>query len=205
MTSPAIVTAHEAKTSKILAAAREAFLAFGYAETSMDMVAQRAQASKTTLYARFPSKAELFSATLQAECHLRGVHFDPADFQDKPPREVLFAIGQRFVELMWSPDTTRIEQIVIGEAGRFPEVAEVFLTSAAGPVCAAVTEYFATASAHGLLRIADPEFASDYFLAALKGMRHMRLLLGHRSMPSAEERSAFVVQTVDMFLAGVGA
>ena len=58
----------DAKEEKILAAARDLFLELGYAATSMDLVAQRAKASKTTLYTRFPSKETLFAETISTEC-----------------------------------------------------------------------------------------------------------------------------------------
>src|ERR1700722_8250715 len=94
----------EPKEQQILAAAKELFLERGYATTSMDMVAQRARASKTTLYTRFPSKEALFAATITAECEARGMVFRPSDFDHLPIAEALHQIGRRFVDLICSPE-----------------------------------------------------------------------------------------------------
>src|SRR5687768_754702 len=77
------------KAERILEAAKEAFMELGFAATSMDMVAQRARASKTTLYTRFPSKEALFAATISAECERRGMQFRPETFDGVPVEEAL--------------------------------------------------------------------------------------------------------------------
>jgi AcrR family transcriptional regulator len=48
-------------------AALEVFLAAGFDAATMELVAQRAQVSKGTLYARFESKAQLFRAIIEDE------------------------------------------------------------------------------------------------------------------------------------------
>lgn len=49
---------------EILLAARDLFFAQGYESTSMAMIVKAAGVSKTTLYARYATKADLFKATL---------------------------------------------------------------------------------------------------------------------------------------------
>jgi TetR/AcrR family transcriptional repressor of mexJK operon len=192
----------EPKEQQILAAAKELFLERGYATTSMDMVAQRARASKTTLYTRFPSKEALFAATITAECEARGMVFRPSDFDHLPIGEALHQIGRRFVDLICSPEAVCLHQVVTGEAARFPEVAEAFKKVGPDRIIAAVAEYFAHAKASGRLDIDDPVFAAEYFLTSLKGMQHGDLVLGVRPSPSLEERERFVGNVVGLFLKG---
>src|SRR5947208_8772182 len=52
----------------IVAIAREAFAADGYAGTSMSSIAARLGGSKGTLYSYFKSKEELFIAVVQSKC-----------------------------------------------------------------------------------------------------------------------------------------
>ena len=55
------------KVRPILRAARAVFLAHGYGEASMDLVARDAGVSKATLYVYFSGKRELFSAIVLEE------------------------------------------------------------------------------------------------------------------------------------------
>ncbi|HUN50419.1 MAG TPA: TetR/AcrR family transcriptional regulator [Candidatus Sulfotelmatobacter sp.] len=192
----------EPKEQQILTAAKELFLEKGYAATSMDMVAQRARASKTTLYTRFPSKEALFAATVKAECEARGMVFRPSDFDGVPIGEALYRIGRRFVDLICSVEAVCLHQVITGEAARFPEVAEAFKRVGPDRIVAAVADYFAQAKARGQLDIEDPLFAAEYFLTSLKGMPHGDLLLGVRQIPSEAERERFVGNVVRMFLKG---
>src|SRR5438477_12466193 len=52
----------------IVAIAREAFSADGYAGTSMSSIAARLGGSQGTLYSYFKSKEELFIAVVQSKC-----------------------------------------------------------------------------------------------------------------------------------------
>jgi AcrR family transcriptional regulator len=49
---------------EVLLAARKLFFAHGYERTSMAMIIKAAGVSKTTLYARYANKADLFKATV---------------------------------------------------------------------------------------------------------------------------------------------
>ncbi|WP_315983576.1 helix-turn-helix domain-containing protein [Aliamphritea spongicola] len=46
-------------------AAQEVFLSEGFVQAGMDKIAAQAQVTKQTVYRYFPSKTELFKATLQ--------------------------------------------------------------------------------------------------------------------------------------------
>lgn len=192
-----------AKTEKILVAAKETFLELGFADASMDLVAQRARVSKTTLYTRFASKEALYAATISAECDRRGMRFHAEDFDGLPLEEALRRIGRRFVELIWSPEAIRIHQTVTGEAARFPEVARLFFEAGPDKAIAAVVGYFARAAERGLARIDDPVFTTRQFLAALQGGPYCELTLGLCCPPADDERETFVDRAVTMFVNGI--
>ncbi len=192
------------KDEKILTAATEAFLEFGFDGASMDLVAQRASASKTTLYARYPSKEALFVATLERDCEARAQDFIGMPVDDLPVDEALRRIGRRFLDIIWSPQSIRRVQIIQGEAPRFPEIARTFMRAGPGRTRPYVAEYFKRAAARGLIEIADPHFVADQFLASLLGMVHLELMLGLRDMPSEEEKDAFVCRATSLFARGLG-
>lgn len=191
------------KTEQILAASRETFLELGYAATSMDLIAQRARVSKTTLYARFPSKDDLYVATISAECERRGMRFAPEAFDDLPLEEALRLLGQRFVDLLWSPEAVKMHQAVTGEAARVPQAAQLFFQAGPDVARAKFIAFFERAAARGLIRTDDPAFVAMQFLAAMQGGPYCALCLGLCEPPSAEERAAFVAKAVDLFLRGL--
>lgn len=193
------------KEETLLAAAKSAFLELGYAATSMDLVAQRAKASKTTLYTRFPSKEALFGACIEAECTRRGLHFRPEHFTDMPIEQALTQIGAMLVDLLWSQEALRIEQVVTGEANRFPEVAEIFFREGPERVIEAVTGFFTDAAEKGRMAITieDAPFAASQFITAFKGMPYCEMMMGVRQDVPPEEREAYVAKVVRLFMDGV--
>ena len=193
----------DAKETQILAAAREEFLQCGYAGTSMDAVARRARASKTTLYTRFSSKEALFAATIAGECRAGGVDFAASDLDALSVEAALALIGGRVVALVSSPAAVRMEQVVNGEAARFPEVAETFLREGPDRVRAAITAYLARAAQRGLIAVDDADFAAGQFLAGLHDPLHCQMMTGLCPAPSETEQAAYVGKVVHLFLAGV--
>ncbi|MBP2228930.1 TetR/AcrR family transcriptional repressor of mexJK operon [Azospirillum agricola] len=193
----------DAKAEQILAASREIILEMGYAALSMDLVAQRARVSKTTLYTRFPSKEELFSATITAECDRRGMRFQPDEFDELPLRDILLLIGRRFVDLLWSDAAIRVHQSVLGEAARQPEIARLFFQAGPEKGMAAFVALFEHLAERGLIRTGDPSFVALQFMAAMQGGPYCALVMGQCPLPPEEERGAFVAKVVDLFLRGI--
>lgn len=194
-------TQADPKEEKILAAAAEAFLELGYSGTSMDIVAQRARASKTTLYTRFASKEALFFAMISGHCVKSGMDLDVEELLRWPPASALQHIGRRFLDLILSPQAVRLEQIITGEAPRFPEIARIFYEAGPKRVTSAVAEYLDAAQSRGLLALEDPEFAARQFLMAMKGP-NCEEMMGMNAL-APEERDQFVARAVRLFLEGV--
>lgn len=193
------------KADKILAAAKAVFLEHGYSATSMDMVAQAARVSKTTLYTRFPSKETLFSATIGAECERRGMRFHPEEFAGLGIEESLVRIGRRFVDLIWSEDALRVYQLVVGDANRFPEVARLYYAAGPTRAQASLAAFMECAQAQGALPRGDSLFAARLLLSMLQSVHWFELTLGIGTAPPPAERDAFVRRVVRAYLAGIGA
>jgi TetR/AcrR family transcriptional repressor of mexJK operon len=192
------------KIERILSASREIFMEMGYSATSMDLVAQRARISKTTLYTRFPSKEELYSATIRAECERRGMGFQPEEFDDLPLRDTLIQVGRRFVDLLWSEPGVRIHQSVMGEAMRMPEVAQLFFQAGPEKAIGAFVALFERLNQRGLIQTDEPAFVARQFLASLQGGPYCALTMGLCVRPSDEEREEYIAKVVDLFIRGVG-
>lgn len=151
-------TKSEIKTEAILTGAMKEFLANGYAATSMDKVAKTAQVSKATVYSHFGDKESLFSAVIE---NLAEDKFQTVMGLNKPhsltedPQEVLSAIATRMIANAKEDRAFQdFIRIIIGESGRFPELAQVYINNLAKPAIETLTKYF---KAHPELKLADPE------------------------------------------------
>jgi TetR/AcrR family transcriptional regulator, mexJK operon transcriptional repressor len=153
---------------RILEAARDLILDRGYAATSMDEVAGRARVSKTTLYKRFPSKEALFEAVIRWRCSAHGMVFAADSFRDETIEDALTSIAKRFLDLLSSPEAVRVEQVVIGESVRFPEVAGIFLAAAPAQTVETVSAFMAYAMEQGKLQRANPTLMARHFLMIVK-------------------------------------
>lgn len=191
------------KTEHILATSEKLLMEFGYAGTSMSLVAQRAGVSKTTLYTRFASKEDLFAATIQAVCKRHGADIPFEALADLPLEEALFHAGRRLVDLLWSPEVIRTRQSAMSEAARLPEVGKLYLHAGPERIVAGVTALFERVAQRDALRVDDPAFAAKQFLATLLGDNYYALELNQRSYPSKEERDDFTRKSVALFVRGV--
>ena len=153
---------------RLLEAARDLILDHGYAATSMDEVAGRARVSKTTLYKRFPSKEALFEAVIRWRCSAHGMVFTPDSFKDHAIADALVAIAKRFLDLLSSAEAVRVEQVVIGESVRFPEIAQIFVAAGPAQTVETVSAFMAFAMDQGKLERANPVLMARHFLMVVK-------------------------------------
>lgn len=148
----------EVKTEAILKGAMEEFLANGYAATSMDKVAKTAGVSKATVYSHFGDKEGLFSAVIQdlAEDKFQTVmRLEKPESLNGDPQEILSAMATRMLKNAKGDRAFHnFIRIIIGESGRFPELAKVYVNNLAKPAIETLTRYF---KSHPELKLADPE------------------------------------------------
>jgi Transcriptional regulator len=130
----------EALRDHILDAAKEAFLESGFERTSMDAVAARAQTSKRSLYAHFPTKDVLFAAVAERVRELfQGRLMTPEHYGETPVEAVTVFCGH-FLQLLGWVSVARTCRLGIAEAERTPEVSarlyEAFFGTATGQLAA---------------------------------------------------------------------
>ncbi|GAA5063933.1 AcrR family transcriptional regulator [Thermocatellispora tengchongensis] len=107
----------------ILDTAKLAFLEDGFERTSMDAIAARAETSKRSLYAHFPTKDALFLAVVERIRVLFGARMrTPAEYSAQPSEAVVRYCG-RFVQLLRWSSVARMLRLGIAEADRLPDLA----------------------------------------------------------------------------------
>ncbi|TDE94185.1 TetR/AcrR family transcriptional regulator [Occultella glacieicola] len=191
-----------ANREAILAAATDLFLERGYDRTSLARVAERAGVSKATLFKQFPTKAELFEATVLA------AGAGPDEVLADPPvgdfRAGLVVLGLAYVELLSRPRVADLIRTLIAESPRFPELRERTFDFGALPVLAALKRYFRAANDAATADVDDPEVAAPQFLGMIATVVFWpRLVHGGWSLNEQETREV-VDQAARTILARYG-
>jgi AcrR family transcriptional regulator len=193
------------KRRAILDAASTVFLRNGYLGTSMDEIAALARVSKQTVYKHFADKETLFTAIVTAAVDAAG---DPvtaeatalADSDDLPAD--LRALARDQLGKVMQPHLMQLRRLVIGEAGRFPELGRAFYDRGAGRTTAALAGAFERLSERGLLRTPDPQLAAAHFnWLVMAAPINRAMLLGDDAIPSADELDRYAEGGVRAFLA----
>ena len=161
------------RRAAILSIAHQGFLDNGYAATSMSAIADQLGGSKTTLWSYFASKEELFNAVVEDlvakfQADLRDV-LDVERFSVAALRRLLVRLCIRLM----TPSSIALTRLVIGEAGRFPEVGEVFYRNGVTSLHAKLRRFFeggyAPARAGELMELTISAIHGFRFAAILRG------------------------------------
>ena len=199
----------EAKHRAILEAATELFLANGYRGTSMDEIAALAAVSKQTVYKHFADKEALFSEIVVAtvaEASDR-VHAEVVELADSGDlEEDLGDLARRQLRMVMQPRLLQLRRLVIGEAGRFPELGRTFYERGPGRTVAALADTFARLAERGLLAIdGDARAAAEHFnWLVMSAPLNRAMLLGRDEPPPARELRRYADEGVRAFLAAYG-
>ncbi len=117
----------QARPGEFMAAALALFVEKGYAATRLDDIAQRAGASKGTLYLYFESKEALFQAVIregilpvleEGEALVRDFSGSSAD--------MLEALLMGWWRMVGETQLSGIAKLMLAESGNFPEVAQYY-------------------------------------------------------------------------------
>ena len=168
-------------------AAVELFLARGYDGTSMEAVASAAGITRRTLYSRHPDKRSLFVEVI-TWARTRQAWDQPdftIDFRDLGG--ALLDIARSAVARALDPEIVRLDQIVISEANRFPEMV-IFGSTPMSPRMETVMELLDRHQAAGAISVDDIELAAEQFLAMVSMMPARLAAVGVRRPPEVEER-----------------
>ncbi len=191
----------ERRREEIAAVAARVFLELGYTETTMQIVASRAGASKETLYRHFGSKEGLFAEIVRARsASVYGGAEGEFRLQGEP-HEVLKQLGFNLLRLILDSDPLCLFRIVVAESPRVPELGRIFFEQGPAQTLHHLTRYLENATRQGLLNCPDPTLAARLFLGAVVGNRHIMLLVAPGFETITEEKiHHHVEEAVAMFL-----
>jgi len=196
------------KRKAILDAATDTFLEHGYHGTSMDEIAAAAGVSKQTVYKHFTDKRSLFAEMVAM---VVDESRDPieAELVALQPSEDLAGdlrrLARRQLDSILQPRLLALRRLVIGEAGRFPDLGRVFYERGFARSSAQVAEALARLADAGALRIDDSQLAAAHLSwLTLSAPVNRAMLLGPDGIPPKRELDRLIDAGVSVFLAAYG-
>ena len=154
-----------ARLAKILDAATDLFLKVGFEQTSIDAILLQSGGSKSTLYAYFPTKEDLFRAVIDnvVDNSELGTALDIS----VNARAVLteFAVARQRVVL--SQRHRSVLRLVIAERERFPDLAQIYWERGPQRSGRHLVTYFEALRNREVLAIDDAEEAAEFFIGML--------------------------------------
>ena len=144
-------------------AARELVFANGYAGTTMSSIASKVGGSKTTLWTYFPSKEDLFAAVVDDIVAQYGDALAIELPLDEPVPDVLRTFGNLLMTKLTATPILSLFRLVVGEAERFPHLAETFYDRGPRRGKARASDWVGEKMVRGELRMGDPMRAVQQF------------------------------------------
>jgi len=185
----------EKKKRAILAAAKSVFLSEGYTSANMDSIAVQAKLTKQTLYRYFPSKIELFQATLQQI----GESYNDRYSQHlalESTRDALIAFAREFMQFHLSQKHIATQRLLIAESTQAPEIVERFMSIGPDDTNSALKTFFTER-----FNLQQPNTKIELWLGMLLAPRS-EVLLG---MPVLTEQQIeqHAIDATDLLLFGI--
>lgn len=181
--------------SRLIQAARDAFMAEGY-RASVEGIAARAGVAKQTLYNHFPSKEELFSESVGLVSASIVVSLDG---KTDDVRATLLKFCTAFRQKVHGVEGISMFRTLMAEAARFPSLAQAFFAKGPEQTATRLANFLDRAMTADQLRKDDPRFAAEMLLGMLHNIDHLRRLSGNTPLSEALENDR-IRQILDCFL-----
>ena len=195
------------KRRAIMEAATAAFLRNGYLGTSMDEIAALAGVSKQTVYKQFADKERLFTEIVLDTIDQVGEPFfggiEALDETEDLEGDLRELAGQ-LISVVRDPRLLQLRRLVIGEAGRFPELGRTYYQRGPGRSAETLATRLQHLGERGLLRLDDAELAAQQFNWLVLSIPLNRAMFSGEVDLSAAELEHLADEAVRVFLAAYG-
>jgi TetR/AcrR family transcriptional repressor of mexJK operon len=197
------------KRRVIMEAATTAFLRNGYLGTSMDEIAALAAVSKQTVYKHFADKERLFTDIILATSDRVIGELVQTATQQLPdtgdPDKDLAEVGRRLITAICDPQVLRLRRLVIGEAGRFPELGRTYWERGFERGLATLAATLQRLAERGLLHLDDPLLAAQQFAGMILWVPVNRVMFcGEDAALPAADVERYAAAGAHAFLAAHG-
>ncbi len=187
---------------ELLAVAERILLRQGFAETTMQRVAEEAGASKETLYRHFRSKDDLIIEIVLARTEDLRVTLEANFDSGAGLADVLRNLGRTLLQAMSGPEVIALLRIVVTETVGNPALGLALYTAGPERTNRWLTAYLEASERRGEFRGEDPALAASLFIGAVMGNETIMNLLRPPDHPMTAQRIERRVEAaVALFLA----
>lgn len=190
------------RRDEILAVAERILLSQGYAETTMQRVAEEAGASKETLYRHFTSKDDLVIEIVLSRAQGLRRALDAKFDRGTSMAAVLADLGRNLLKAMGTSEVTALLRIVVTETVRNPALGLALFTAGPERTKSLLADYLAAAKRRGEFSGGDTALAASLFIGAVMGNEPLVNLLRAPDPPPTDlSIGTRVDEAVALFLA----
>lgn len=156
------------RRGQILEAAFGEFASKGFKGATIKSIARVAGLqSPALIYHYFPDKEALFREVLETQIPVLRAVRHPAGLMDLPPEEVLPTIARKYLSTFDKPTAQRMARLIVGEAMRRPEIAEIFGNAVIRRMLGFLKSYMARQVELGRFRPHDVRSSARAFIGML--------------------------------------
>ena len=188
------------RVSELLDVATEVFIEHGFESASTNEIARRANCSKTTLYARYPTKEKLFLAVLKRRMELIVTDFTTTLQPESPIEQTLKEYGFNLFQLALSENQRGMVRVVSMESSKFPDLAKRFYELGPGRGIAILASYMEDQIKREHLIKENPHIMAEHLMSLITGGYVRWAMLGLPDNISLKEKKQRVGAAVEMFL-----
>lgn len=189
----------------ILQAAATEFLRNGYLGTSIDDIAALARVSKQTVYTHFADKQQLFAELIRGNISRADTFIESATAGLGETNDLdrdLRTFARQQLRAVVQPEAVQLRRLVIGEAGRFPELAAEYYERVPQRVIAALAMQLQCLAQRGLLHVSDASLAANHLAWLILGEPlDAAIFRGDSSNHAPTDLDRLADAAVDVFLA----
>lgn len=193
------------RRQQIIAAALKVFSIKGFHKATNKDIAQAAGGiSPGLIYWYFKDKEDLFLSIIRERAAILQLADHPERLMELPPREGLALIGRTYLSVFRVPGNVAIIRIMVAEAIRFPQIAEMFYKQVASRFLGLLSQYLQRQVELGRLRPHDTLIAARSFLGMFVVNVVVREIMRDPSAIATPDEQ-LIATVLDIFLGGLEA
>ena len=184
--------------SVILKLALDEFLRHGYGGASLTNIVKSAGISKTTLYSRYASKAELFTAIVQQQIDaLAPESVLPSEINTSSLEDGLIAYADHMLKRSLRPEIMGINRLMQSESARFPELGEAASNRTHRGI-KRIADYIRKCAVNDNMPCKNPESVAEVFIYMIRGWYINTMMTNNIPGPAARKR--WIKQSIHVLL-----
>jgi TetR/AcrR family transcriptional regulator, mexJK operon transcriptional repressor len=194
---------YQQRRQQIIDGALDVFASKGFEKaTNKDIAEAAGIGSPGLIYHYFEDKSDLFRHVLETHAPAFQIVSHPEMLMNLPPREALTLFAHAFLKVVENPTTIAAVKLMIGEAIRQPDVADMINSFGPGRVIPFLSTYFASQMDAGVLCRTDPGVATRCFVGSL-----VAYIITREIFPQPDSHAispeTMAETTVELFLQGM--